>query len=83
MQAVTAKASEARELAEQYRSGGAGAEGAAGGAALILLVIDTQETDWSRYFKGRKVLEREVSPILCLSLNSFLKLARTKSHNFF
>lgn len=52
-QAVTARASEAREKAEQIRTG-------ASGKVLTLLVIDDQDTDWAKYFRGKRIEDADI-----------------------
>jgi len=49
-QAVSAKAAEAKDKAESYRAGNINKE-----RCFTLLVIDDQNTDWSKYFRGKRV----------------------------
>lgn len=50
-QVVSAKANEAKDKAEQFKA----ARGVKNDRCFILLVIDDQNTDWSKYFRGKKI----------------------------
>jgi len=54
-QVVTAKANEAKERADSYRSGSINPN-----KCLTLLIIDGATTDWSIYFRGRKVRDLDI-----------------------